>query len=61
MIYVRHSNEVKEVIGVYIGNIPITTIYNKSNILYQDSAQICFSNGYWVDEFPWDDNSYWMD
>jgi len=34
MIYVRHNNEVKEVIGVYIGNIPITTIYNKSNILY---------------------------
>ena len=61
MIYVNHNGELKEVIGVYVGNIPIAEMYQQDKLIYQNLAQICFTNGYWVDQFPWDDNSYWMD
>ena len=61
MIYIRDNNEMKEVIAVYIGDKEITSIYNKEDVLFEDASQICFSNGYWVDNFPWDDNSYWRD
>ena len=53
--------EPKEIIEVWVGNQPIQAMYNKSNLIFGDSSQICFTNGYWVDEFPWEDNSYWMD
>ena len=61
MIYVPYNNELKEVIEVYVGNTPISEMYRKNDLIYQNMLQICFSNGFWVDEFPWDDNSYWMD
>lgn len=61
MIYVPYNGELKEVIEVYIGNTPISEMYNHKDLVFQNLAQICFTNGYWIDEFPWDDNSYWMD
>ena len=61
MIYVTHNNQLQEVMEIYVGNIPIASLYNKNDNLFENLAQICFTNGYWVDEFPWDDNSYWMD
>lgn len=61
MIQIKHNGEIKEVLEVYIGNTSIGSIYNKEDLLFENSSQICFSNGYWVDEFPWDDNSYWRD
>ena len=51
----------QEVTEVYVGSQPIQAIYNGSTLLFENASKICFSNGYWVDEFPWDDNSYWMD
>ena len=38
-------------ISIYIGDKQVWPILNN----------ICFSNGFWVDEFPWDDNFYWRD
>lgn len=61
MIYVNHNGELKEVIEVYVGNTPIAEMYNGNDLIFQNLAKICFTNGYWVDEFPWDDNSNWMD
>ena len=56
--------------GINIGNIEFTNILVGSHevLVYVGSEQvwpvldnIAFSNGFWVDEFPWDDNSCWMD
>lgn len=55
---------------VSIGNKDFTniTLGNKDISIYVGNKQvwpildnICFSNGFWVDEFPWDDNFYWRD
>lgn len=56
--------------GINIGNTEFTNILVGSHevSVYVGSEQvwpvldnIAFSNGFWVDEFPWDDNSCWMD
>lgn len=51
----------KEVAEIWVGDKPIQAIYIGNQLVYENAAKICFTNGYWVDEFPWDDNSYWRD
>ena len=51
----------KEVEEVWVGNQPIQAVYIGDKLVFENATKICFANGYWVDEFPWDDNSYWMD
>lgn len=62
--------------GIYINGRPIQTIYyNGRNIkaVYSNGRliwsikgsnkiyQCCFSNGYWIDEYPWFDDQRWVD
>lgn len=56
--------------GINIGNIEFTNIlvgqdeisvYVGNEQVWPVLDNITFSNGFWIDEFPWDDNSCWMD
>ena len=46
--------------GINIGEQEVSNIFigTSSDILVYDTT---ISNGFWIDEFPWDDNSYWYD
>lgn len=50
----------QEFVNVLIGDQEVSIFVGDTQI-WPVLDNIAFSNGFWVDEFPWDDNSYWID
>lgn len=59
------------VIGIFKNNIPIIKVYRRGYLIWElktpEEQEIikdilsCYSNGYWIDEYPWTDNTPWTD
>ena len=49
-----------EFANILVGSHEVS-VYVGSEQVWPVLDNIAFSNGFWVDEFPWDDNSCWMD
>ena len=52
--------------SIYYSNRAIKSVYKGYKLIWtkdKNNQQIlsCFSNGYWIDEYPWDDNLSWTD
>ena len=57
-----------EITGVYSGLRDINNIYKGLYLVWTkvkeeipDVILCCYSNGYWIDEYPWIDNTPWVD
>lgn len=52
-----------EITGIYRGLQEITNVYDNLYLVWTKQGLIlcCFSNGYWIDEYPWLDDTSWMD
>lgn len=55
-----------EITGVYSGSIDIVAVYNGLKLVWSKitpSAEIlsCYYNGYWIDMYPWTDDTPWTD
>ena len=59
MIHINNIN----ISGVHSGLIDISAVYKGLQLVWSKLSDITSSyyNGYWVDEYPWDDNLYWRD
>ena len=47
---------------MYINGQKILSVYTQGQLVWpEDITEVlsCFSNGYWVDEYPWIDNVSW--
>ena len=57
-----HINN-RDISGVYKGSRGIAAIYKGHRLVWSKITEIisCFSNGYWVDEYPWVDDQSWTD
>jgi hypothetical protein len=42
----------------YYGRIPIIETYRGKLLVWQ-AIRSCFGNGYWINEFPWDNSEGW--
>lgn len=56
------------IIGMYIQNIPIIKVYLAQNLVWELNKEnpileilSCYYNGYWIDEYPWTDETSWTD
>lgn len=61
--------------GIYVNNRGVGNIYYKGRPIISvwikgekiwpndiiDTIYSCFNNGYWIDEYPWTDNTSWTD
>jgi len=53
--------------SIYYNNRPIQSIYKGYRQIWgklKESVKkilSCFFNGYWIDEYPWTDNTPWKD
>lgn len=58
---IRFNN--KEISTIYYKNVSVTQVYYQGIMVWPDvlGIQCCYSNGYWVDEYPWVDSEYWKD
>lgn len=52
-----------EITGIYRGLQEITEVHNGLYLVWTKHGLMlcCYSNGYWIDEYPWIDNSSWTD
>lgn len=59
MIYVQS----KPVLAIYAGDYVITRVYAKDQLFWPSTLEIfsCYSNGYWMDEYGWTDETTWAD
>ena len=57
-----HVNN-KDVSGVYSGSKEIIAVYSGLTLVWSKINEFisCFSNGYWIDEYPWLDDASWTD
>lgn len=49
---------------MYINGCKIISVYTQGQKVWPEDSQIdkilsCFYNGYWIDEYPWTDNTPW--
>ena len=60
---IRFGN--KKIVAMYINGQSILSVYTQGQQIWPediiDKILSCFSNGYWVDEYPWLDNTPWVD
>lgn len=52
-----------EISGVYSGAKDILNVYNGLKLVWSKISELlcCYSNGYWIDEYPWIDDNAWAD
>lgn len=53
--------------GVYSGLKDILKVYSGLKLVWSKASEsdsellCCYSNGYWMDEYPWIDDNAWAD
>lgn len=59
MIYINN----REISNVYKGSRGILAAYKANRLVWTRIRELlsCFSNGYWIDEYPWADDQVWTD
>ena len=60
MIKINNNN----IVSMYINGYKIISVYTQGQKVWPEDSQIdkilsCFYNGYWIDEYPWTDNTPW--
>lgn len=60
MIHINHH----DITGVYSGSRDIVAVYSGLRLVWSklgNTLLSCYSNGYWIDEYPWLDDLQWAD
>ena len=60
MIHINSHN----ITGVYSGSKDIVNVYKGLRLVWSKVSRIiksCYNNGYWIDEYPWTDDTPWGD
>ena len=55
-----------DITDVYNGSKTIIAVYKGLRLIWRKVVDIvdtlsCYFNGYWIDEYPWTDNTGWKD
>ena len=60
---IRKDN--KGFISMYIGGQEILSVYTQRQLVWPEQiinkVLSCYFNGYWEDDNPWTDETYWVD
>lgn len=48
---------------VYPSIVDVVAVYRGYQLVWSKFNDMlsCYSNGYWIDQYPWADNTYWVD
>ena len=59
MIHINNHN----ITGVYSGLKDVVAVYSGLKLVWSKVGSLlsCYSNGYWIDEYPWTDDTPWTD
>lgn len=63
---IRKGNS--KIIAMYLNGQKVLSVYTQGQLVWPeqgdeiiDKILSCFSNGYWIDEYPWTDEIPWTD
>lgn len=50
-----------DITGVYSGSRDIIRVYSGLHLVWSKITELlsCYANGYWMDEYPWTDDTPW--
>ena len=56
----------KDISNIHLGTRGVLSVYLGTKLVWRKQAEVietlsCFSNGYWIDDYPWADNTPWTD
>ena len=53
----------RDTAGVYCGSMEIERVYHGHKLVWSKFLETlsCYFNGYWIDEYPWTDDTPWKD
>jgi len=58
----------KNIVEIFLGSKEISAIYKQTKLVWKKKTKeeyeyilCCYSNGYWIDEYPWVDDQIWVD
>ena len=60
---IRKGNS--KIIAMYLNGQKILSVYTQGQLVWPEEEIIneilsCFYNGYWIDEYPWTDDTPWI-
>lgn len=49
--------------NIYINGVQAIKVYLNGQLIWPNETIIlsCYHNGYWIDEYPWTDDTIWTD
>lgn len=54
-----------QIISMNINGYKILSVYTQGQLVWAkktiNKILSCYNNGYWIDEYPWTDNTFWID
>ena len=55
-----HINQ-RSIGSIYHNGRAIKSVFEGKRLVWTSDSQIlsCYANGYWIDEYPWTDNTPW--
>ena len=59
MVYINNH----DITDIRSGIIEIVRVYSGTNLVWSKIREFlsCYANGYWIDQYPWTDNTPWKD
>lgn len=54
-----------KIVAMYLNGYNILSVYTQGQKMWPDEIIIkilsCYYSGYWIDEYPWTDDTSWID
>lgn len=61
-------NATNNILALHINGYDVLSIYMRGKLVWAPESEnpdetilSCYFNGYWIDEYPWTDNTPWVD
>lgn len=53
----------KDISDIHLGARGVLSVYLGTKLVWEKLTEVlsCFSNGYWIDNYPWVDTEIWTD
>lgn len=53
----------KDISDIHLGTRVVLSVYLGTKLVWEKLTEVlsCFSNGYWIDNYPWVDTEIWTD
>lgn len=49
----------KEITSIYYGSKALSAVYHGTKLVWE-AIRSCFGKGYWINEYPWNNEDAWI-